>query len=180
MGFVAHDLGVDLGTSGIDVDVINSVTGELGSVQITLANDGEFGFALTLTAPLGKENAGYWANLYHYGEAGETLDFETSAHDETFLKDNLEYLFLYRQLTNFEAGREEPSYGWLYGVTYNAEALIRYMAQAMDVPEPPPIPVWTESKQRQREALKKLAHGQRLENTENFEEDEGYSFGMSM
>ena len=41
-------------------------------------------------------------------------------------------------------------------------------------------PVWTESKQRQREALKKLAHGQRLENIESFEEDEGYSFGMSM
>ena len=54
------------------------------------------------------------------------------------------------------------------------------MAQAMDVPDPPPIPVWTESKQRQREALKKLAHGQRLENIESFEEDEGYSFGMSM
>ena len=105
---------------------------------------------------------------------------DSSLHDETFLKDNLEYLFLYRQLTNFEAGREEPSYGWLYGVTYNAEALTRYMAQAMDVPDPPPVPVWTESKQRQREALKKLAHGQRLENIENFEEDEGYSFGMSM
>lgn len=73
------DLGVYLGTKGISVDVINTVTGELGSVQITLAHDGEFGFALTLTAPLGKENAGYWANLYHYGEAGETLDFETSA-----------------------------------------------------------------------------------------------------
>ena len=73
------DLGVDLGTKGISVDVINSVTGELGSVQITLAHDGEFGFALTLTAPLGKENAGYWANLYHYDEAGKTLNFETSA-----------------------------------------------------------------------------------------------------
>ena len=105
---------------------------------------------------------------------------DSSLHDETFLKDNLEYLFLYRQLTNFEPGREEPSYGWLYGVTYNAEALIRYMAQAMDVPDPPPIPVWTESKQRQREALKKLAHGQRLENIESFEEDEDYGFGMSM
>lgn len=105
---------------------------------------------------------------------------DTSLHDETFLKDNLEYLFLYRQLTNFEAGREEPSYGWLYGVTYNAEALTRYLEQAMDVPGPPPIPVWTESKQRQREALKKLAHGQRLENIESFEEDEGYGFGMSM
>ena len=105
---------------------------------------------------------------------------DTSLHDETFLKDNLEYLFLYRQLTNFEPGGEEPSYGWLYGVTYNAEALTRYLEQAMDVPDPPPIPVWTESKQRQREALKKLAHGQRLENIESFEEDEGYSFGMSM
>ena len=105
---------------------------------------------------------------------------DTSLHDETFLKDNLEYLFLYRQLTNFEPGREEPSYGWLYGVTYNAEALTRYLEQAMNVPDLPPVPVWTESKQRQREALKKLAHGQRLENTENFEEDEGYSFGMSM
>lgn len=73
------DLGVDLGTSGIDVDVINTVTGELGSVQITLAHDGEFGFALTLTAPLGRENAGYWANLYHYDEDAKTLNYETSA-----------------------------------------------------------------------------------------------------
>ena len=73
------DLGVDMGTSGITVDVINTVTGELGSVQITLAHDGEFGFALTLTAPLGKENAGYWANLYHYDEDAKTLNYETSA-----------------------------------------------------------------------------------------------------
>ena len=77
--FTDLDLGVDMDTSGISVDVINTVTGELGSVQITLAHSGEFGFALTLTAPLGKENAGYWANLYHYNEAGETLNFETSA-----------------------------------------------------------------------------------------------------
>ena len=69
------DLGVSLGTSGISVDVINAVTGEYGSVQITLAHDGEFGFALTLTAPLGRGNAGLWANLYHYDEARERLTF---------------------------------------------------------------------------------------------------------
>lgn len=92
---------------------------------------------------------------------------DSSLHDETFLKENLEWLFLYRQLTDFEPGREEPSTGWLYGVTYNAEALTRYLEQAMNVPEPPPIPVWTESKQRQREALKKLALGQRLENVQD-------------
>lgn len=105
---------------------------------------------------------------------------DSSLHDETFLKENLEWLFLYRQLTDFEPGREEPSYGWLYGVTYNAEALTRYLEQAMNVPEPPPIPVWTESKQRQREALKKLALGQRLENLPNYGQENDQSFGLWM
>lgn len=73
------DLGVDLGTDGIPVDVINAITGEKDSVQITLAYDGEFGFTLTLTAPLGENNAGYWANLYHYNDVDETMDFETAA-----------------------------------------------------------------------------------------------------
>ena len=73
------DLGVDMDTSGISVDVINTVTGEYGAVQVSLDHDGAFGFALTLTAPLGRENAGYWANLYHYDEREEALTFETSA-----------------------------------------------------------------------------------------------------
>ncbi len=75
---------LDLGTSGIPVNVINTITGEVGTVQITLAHDGEFGFTMTLTAPLGKENAGYWANLYHYDEDAEALNFEAAAKiDET-------------------------------------------------------------------------------------------------
>ena len=77
--FADMDFGVDRNTTGIDADVINTVTGEVSSVQITLAHDGEFGFTLTLTAPLGKENAGYWANLYHYDENAKTLNYETSA-----------------------------------------------------------------------------------------------------
>ena len=76
--FTDLDLGVDMGTSGISVDVINAVTGEYGSVQVSLEHDGEFGFALTLTAPLGRENAGLWANLYHYDEEAETLTFVSS------------------------------------------------------------------------------------------------------
>ena len=76
--FSSMDFGVDMNTSGISVDVINAITGEVSSVQITLAHDGEFGFILTLTAPLGRENAGYWANLYHYDEDDETLNYETS------------------------------------------------------------------------------------------------------
>ena len=77
--FTDINLGVALGTSGIPVNVINTITGEVGTVQITLAHNGEFGFTLTLTAPLGKENAGYWANLYHFDESAEALNFEAAA-----------------------------------------------------------------------------------------------------
>ena len=76
--FTDLDLGVDLDTSGIPADVINTITGEVGTVQITLAHDGEFGFTMTLSAPLGEENAGYWANLYHYDEEAEKLNFEAA------------------------------------------------------------------------------------------------------
>ena len=66
------------------MNVINTITGEIGTVQITLAHNGEFGFTMTLTAPLGKENAGYWANLYHYDERAEAMNFEAAAKiDET-------------------------------------------------------------------------------------------------
>ena len=77
--FTDLDLGVNLDTHGIPVNVINTITGEVGTVQITLAHDGEFGFTMTLTAPLGEENAGYWANLYHYDEDAEALNFEAAA-----------------------------------------------------------------------------------------------------
>ena len=73
------DLGVALDTDGIPANVVNAITGEVGTVQITLAHDGEFGFTMTLSAPLGEENAGYWANLYHYDEEAEKLNFEAAA-----------------------------------------------------------------------------------------------------
>ena len=77
--FTDLDLGVDLDTHGIPANVINTITGEVGTVQITLAHDGAFGFTMTLSAPLGEENAGYWANLYHYDEEAEKLNFEAAA-----------------------------------------------------------------------------------------------------
>lgn len=73
------DLGVTMDSDGIPVNVINTITGERDSVQMTLAHDGEFGFTMTLSAPLGKENAGYWANLYHYDEDAEAMSFEIAA-----------------------------------------------------------------------------------------------------
>ena len=80
--FTDLDLGASLDTHGIPVNVINTITGEVGTVQITLAHDGEFGFTMTLTAPLGKENAGYWANLYHYKVNGGEADREDPLGDD--------------------------------------------------------------------------------------------------
>ena len=77
--FVDIDLGVTMNNDGIPVDLINAITGEHGSVQMTLAHDGAFGFTMTLTAPLGAENAGYWANLYHFDEDAGKMTFETAA-----------------------------------------------------------------------------------------------------
>ena len=77
--FSDTDMGVELGTDGISVDVVDLVTGEHGSVQVTLAHNGSFGFELTLVAPLGEKNEGLYANLYSYDEAMGSLSFESSA-----------------------------------------------------------------------------------------------------
>ena len=73
------DLGVSLNTSDIPMDVINMVTGEKSTVQLSLAHDGEFGFTLTLTAPVDTQNKGLWANLYHYDTTRKQMLFETAA-----------------------------------------------------------------------------------------------------
>ena len=73
------DLDVDLGDSSIPATVLNAVTGEISTVQLSLAHDGEFGFTMTLSAPLGRDNADYWANLYWYNERTEELEFQQAA-----------------------------------------------------------------------------------------------------
>lgn len=98
---------------------------------------------------------------------------DSSLHDETFLKQNLEMLFMFRQVFEFYPGSEEPEEGWLGEVAYNAVEFGRYLEQAVAAPELPSIPTWSESKQRSREALKKLAHGQRFSG-----EDYGYDYNM--
>ena len=77
--FTDIDMGVTMNSDGIPVDIINAITGERGSIQLELAHNGAFGFTMTLAAPLGAENAGYWANLYHFNEDAGTMTFETAA-----------------------------------------------------------------------------------------------------
>ena len=73
------DLDVDLGDSDIPATVLNAITGEIGAVQLSLAHDGQFGFTMTLSAPLGRDNADYWANLYWFNERTDALEFQQAA-----------------------------------------------------------------------------------------------------
>lgn len=73
------DLSVDMDTGTIPAEAVNSVAGEAGTVQLTVKNDGEFGFTMTLTAPVGAKNAGLWANLDHYDEAAGKLVYTASS-----------------------------------------------------------------------------------------------------
>ena len=66
--------GADAGKS-IPVDVINNVTGERSSLNLTLAYDGEFGFTATLTVNMESKNAGLYANLFYYNEQTGELEF---------------------------------------------------------------------------------------------------------
>ena len=87
---------------------------------------------------------------------------DSSLHDETFLKENLEALFVYRQTVGFRPGSVEPDEGWMGELANGFIQLGRSMERLDDLPPLPAPPTWTDSKQRRREALKKLAMGQKL------------------
>ena len=67
-------VGADAGKS-IPVDVINNVTGERSSMNLSLAYDGEFGFTATLAINMESKNAGLYANLFYYNEQTGELEF---------------------------------------------------------------------------------------------------------
>ncbi len=69
------DFSVKTGADIIPVDIVNNVTGESYSIQISLAHEGEFGFTAVLFINLGSENAGYTASLYYYNESTGELEF---------------------------------------------------------------------------------------------------------
>lgn len=125
------DMGVELGEGGIAVDVVDLVSGESGTVQVALAHDGPFGFSLTLVAPLGKDAAGLFANLYRYDEDAATLRFEAAGivdedgcarvqldHASSWLI-ALDSRLHALPFTDAEEGRwysESVRWAWLYGV----------------------------------------------------------------
>ena len=66
-------VGADAGKS-IPVDVINGVTGERYSMNLSLAYDGELGFIAILTINMESKNAGLYANLFYYNEQTGKLE----------------------------------------------------------------------------------------------------------
>ena len=86
---------------------------------------------------------------------------DSSLHDETFLKENLEALFAYRQTVGFRPSTPEPDEGWLSELATGWFRVMVDLERDADWQLPAP-PVWTDSKQRRREALKKLAMGQKF------------------
>ena len=69
------DFTVRTGGSAVPVEIVNNVTGEHYSIQLSLAYDGEFGFTAVLSVNLGKENTGYTASLYYYNQNTGELEF---------------------------------------------------------------------------------------------------------
>ena len=72
------DFGVKTGAQAgktIPVDVLNNITGERTSLNVTLAYDGEFGFTAVLSINMKSENAGLYANLFYYNESTGELEF---------------------------------------------------------------------------------------------------------
>jgi len=69
------DFSVKKGVNTVPVDIVNNVTGENYSIQISLACEGEFGFTAVLSIDLGRENVGLTASLYYYNESTGELEF---------------------------------------------------------------------------------------------------------
>ena len=69
------DFTVKADTNTIPADIINNVTGERYSKQISLSYDGEFGFTAVLSINMNAKNAGLYANLFYYNEKTGEMEF---------------------------------------------------------------------------------------------------------
>ena len=59
----------------IPVDIINALTGERTSMNVTLAYEGRFGFEAVLRINVGAANKGLVANLFYYNESTGEMEF---------------------------------------------------------------------------------------------------------
>ena len=71
------DFTVNKGADEIPADVINQVTGERYSMNISIAYSGKFGFQATLSVNMGAKNKGLYANLFYFNQDTKALEFMT-------------------------------------------------------------------------------------------------------
>ncbi|MBQ8823416.1 MAG: hypothetical protein IJZ82_12300, partial [Lachnospiraceae bacterium] len=69
------NLGVSSGSSTIPANVVNRVTGERYSMNISLDYSGEFGLTAILNVNVKTENEGRFANLFYYNPAYGSMQF---------------------------------------------------------------------------------------------------------
>ena len=72
------DFHVALGEEASDtipIDLINALTGERFSMNLTLAYDGAFGFEAVMRLNVGEANKGLVANLFYYNVSTDALEF---------------------------------------------------------------------------------------------------------
>ena len=65
-------------------------------------------------------------------------------------------------MVGFQDEYVEPEIGWIGEVSQDLLRLGKQLEQDADLPPLPTPPIWTDSKLRRREAMKKLALGQKL------------------
>ena len=105
---------------------------------------------------------------------------DRSLHDDIYLKENLEQLFAYRAEHGFTPLTPEPSEGWLAqassmgSVVSDAVRLGKNLEGLGDMPPAYAPYAQTDSKQKKREALKKLSQGHKLQSEQEQE------YGQSM
>lgn len=75
-------MGADAGKL-IPVDVINAITGEKTSVNLSLDYDGDFGFKAVLTVNLDAKNSGNYANLFYYNPSTNKLEYVCASKIDT-------------------------------------------------------------------------------------------------
>lgn len=71
------DFTVAKGTDAIPTDIINEITGERYSMNISIAHNGRFGFKAILSVNMGEKNKGLYANLFYFNADIKKLEFMT-------------------------------------------------------------------------------------------------------
>lgn len=66
---------VNANSNAIPVEVVNKVSGERYTIQVSLAHNGPFGFEAILAVELDAKDAGLYANLFYYNPQTKELEF---------------------------------------------------------------------------------------------------------